>query len=276
MKQIPNDMLVDKTVEYMISNDLSDLPMEYNRGTEGHWSKICEMCLYRIDVTAIKNIHSNWKRNSFNFRNLVFEKLLNHNVGENSFKQNTLNEKSLSENSLHENSLYDNSSTSSEHFTGVSHETFLLPFFKFKKYISGIRRKILKQSINLKVTQLLQKKGINCNVKSRPIYLTTSSKYENYMAKGIFYCVLKAHCGLKFDVTFFKENSQNSIKIDIFWVGSCKHKKLKNEIDRIGGKSRQLLAYKLFTYGTNRVRSESIILASKKSRKCNLKVFLCV
>ena len=54
MKQIPNDILVDKTVEYMIRNDLSDLPIEYNRGSEGHWSKICEMCLNRTDVTAKK------------------------------------------------------------------------------------------------------------------------------------------------------------------------------------------------------------------------------
>jgi len=103
--------------------------------------------------------------------------------------------------------------------------------------------------------------------------LTTSTKYENYIAKGTFNCVLKKNCGLKFDVTFFKEQSENSIKIDILWVGSCKHKKLKDEIDRISGKRRQLLAYKLFTYGTNRVRSESVIVASNKSKKSKYKHF---
>jgi len=141
MKQIPNDILVDKTVEYMIRNDLSDLPIEYNRGSEGHWSKICEMCLNRTDVTAIKNIHSNWKRNSFNYRNLVLEKLSNRNVGEPSSYENSSNDSS--------SAIGERSSTIYQHISEVKHETFLLPFFKFKKYISGIRRKILKQSINL-------------------------------------------------------------------------------------------------------------------------------
>ena len=274
MKQIPNEVLVNKTAEYMILNDLSDLPIEYIKGSEGHWSKICQMCLNRQDARAIKNIHSNWKRNSFNFRNLVFDKLLNRcgEASKNSIDAASVETKSIDADSIFSNSINETLICSEPEY-GVPHETFFMPFNKFKKYISGIRRKILKQSINLKITQLLNKKGINCTVKSKPIFLTTSMKYESYIAKGTFHCVLKNKCGLKFDVLFFKDLSQNSIKIDIFWVGSCKHGKLKNEIDRISGKRRQLLAFKLFTYGTNRIRSESVIFASKKPKKCNFKNF---
>ena len=253
MKQIPNDLLVEKTVEFMLFNDLHDLPNEFSNSENEPWAKICQLCLKTRDEFAIKNIHSNWKRNSFNFRNLVIERLSNQNVD-------------LSE-------ITKSSSESSDEDSGVQRKIFHISNIKFKTYISGICRKVIRQSFNEKLSTLLNKEGINCFVKSKPIYLTTSNRYENYFANGTFVCILKKQCGLKFDVQFFKEPSQNTIKIVVTWIGSCKHRMLSKEPKRISGKKRKLLAYRLFTYGTNRLRSESVIFASKTPKKGEFKYY---
>jgi hypothetical protein len=97
MKQIPFDILIQKTYEFMFENELTDLPKTFTSNTEGVWSKICILCLDIDDKKAKLNIYQNWQRNSKGYKTKVLSKLNNELIEELPETNETLLDESESE-----------------------------------------------------------------------------------------------------------------------------------------------------------------------------------
>jgi len=130
MKQIPFDILIQKTYEFMFENELTDLPKTFTSNTEGVWSKICILCLDIDDKKAKLNIYQNWQRNSKGYKTKVLSKLNNELIEELPETNETLLDESESE------------------VSEINKKTFILTSLKFKKFVSGIKRKYLKKKLS--------------------------------------------------------------------------------------------------------------------------------
>ena len=97
--------------------------------------------------------------------------------------------------------------------------------------------------------------------------MTTSKSAGNFIGKSVVRCILKEKCGLKFDIILTKNPSKDTVIVDIFWNGFCYHERVRRKNFRLTGKKRRAMAFRLFTYGANRVRTESIIIAEKNKKK---------
>ena len=237
------DLIVQKTIEYMSKNNLSDLKGSPRNKFEC-WQLIVRSIYNSLSDSDIfrksSRICNAWKRNTSSYKTVVIESINIKNQSKIEIQFNTLESNHILE-----------------------------------KFLSNTSKTRLLLGFTNILSDKMQRSGIKCWLKCRSNYFLKGNN-KNWVGK---YGCVDSNCSLIYNAsgTF---NSQNVI-LNVSWNGIIpSHEKLSPKL-RISGEKRKKQALTLMADGINATRSNNILFNSKndeisKYLKETLKIRTCV